>query len=164
MQLKLMRTQVYCVIWKMFLPESFFMLWKIEVENLIFCHDKYDLDFASSTYEATFLFDSWVIWPPEIWHCIFMTTHASQYVLWDHMAAGFCVNIGVGNSLYILWAADKMTSKILDGAFSPTDLTIPFTVCSSILKLQLNNPLVESPMVPLLQIVGLLVTWYAAQT
>ena len=29
-----------------------------------------------------FLFDSWALWPPEIWHCIFMTNQVSQYVLW----------------------------------------------------------------------------------
>ena len=64
----------------------FLILWKIEVESPIFFHDKYDLNYASSRlniYKATFLFDSWALWPPEIWHCIFMTNQVSQYVLWD---------------------------------------------------------------------------------
>ena len=65
----------------------FMILWKIEVESPIFFHDKYDLNYVSShlnIYKATFLFDSWALWPPEIWHSIFMTNQVSQYVLWDH--------------------------------------------------------------------------------
>ena len=69
----------------------FLILWKIEVESPIFFHDKYDLNYASShlnIYKATFLFDSWALWPPEIWHCIFMTNQVSQYVLWVHICVG----------------------------------------------------------------------------
>ena len=70
----------------------FLILWKIEVESPIFFHDEFDLDYASShlnIYKATFLFDSRAQWQPEIWHCIFMTTQVSQYVLWDHIVS-FC--------------------------------------------------------------------------
>ena len=72
-------------------PNVFLILWKIEVESPIFFHDKYDLNCASShlnIYKATFLFDSWALWPPEIWHCIFMSNQVSQYVLWDHLTRG----------------------------------------------------------------------------
>ena len=80
----------------------FLILWKIKVQSPIFFQEKYDLNYASShlnIYKATFLFDSWALWPPEIWHCIFMTNQVSQYVLWDHK--GKLPNL-------ILWPYDLM--------------------------------------------------------
>ena len=67
-----------------------FLIWlKIEVDSPIVFHEKYYpycVFFHLNTYKATFLFNWWVRWRPEIWHWIFMTTQVSQYVLWDHIA------------------------------------------------------------------------------
>ena len=58
-----------CVIWKMSLPEGFLDIVKNRDGKPYLFHDKYDLNYASShlnIYKATFLFDSWALWPTEI--------------------------------------------------------------------------------------------------
>ena len=87
-------TEVQCVIWKMFFPENVLHIARNRGGKSYPFDDKYDLDSAYShfnIYKATFLFDLWMLWQPEVCYWIFMTTQVSQYILWDHKVSRFGV-------------------------------------------------------------------------